>query len=336
MGVQAVVTGERLLITGCSGFIGKSLAKKSIEAGWAVRGTVRSASRVPDLPAGVEPVVISDIGPGTDWSLALDGVTVVVHLAARVHQPHNSSRGAHGEYLRINTAGTAKLARCAADAGVRRLLLLSTIKVNGEGGARPYTEKDPEDPRGPYAVSKAEAELVLREISGRTGLESVILRPPLVYGPGVGANFLQLIRLVEGRIPLPLGSLVNQRSMLFIGNLIDAILICLKNPNAGGKTYLVADDEFVSTPHLIREIAVLLGMKPRLFSCPPAVLIMAARIAGRREEVYRLMGSLWADTSKIRQELGWKPEYSFREGLKTTIAWYCATGSNGTRVRRSK
>jgi nucleoside-diphosphate-sugar epimerase len=331
-----VVTGERLLITGCSGFVGKSLAQRSLEAGWAVRGTVRSASRVPDLPAGVEPVVISDIGPGTDWSHALDGVAVVVHLAARVHQLHNSSRGAHVEYLRINTAGTARLARCAADAGVRRLLLLSTIKVNGEGGARPYTEKDPEDPRGPYAVSKAEAEHILREISGRTALESIILRPPLVYGPGVGANFLRLIRLVEARIPLPLGSLANQRSMLFIGNLIDAILICLKNPNADGKAYLVADDEIVSTPHLIREIAGLLGIKPRLFACPPAVLLMAARIAGRREEVDRLVGSLSADTSKIRQELGWKPEYSFREGLKSTISWYGAAGSEGTRVSRSK
>ena len=276
------MTGERLLITGGSGFIGKSLAKKCLEEGWAVRGTVRSASRVPDLPAGVEPVIISDVGPGTDWSHALDGVAVVVHLAARVHQPHNSSRDTHGEYFRTNTAGTARLARCAADAGVRRLLLLSTIKVNGEGGARPYTEKDPEDPRGPYAVSKAEAEHVLREISRRTGLEYVILRPPLVYGPGVKANFLRLIRLVERRIPLPLGSLVNQRSMLFIGNLIDAIRICLKNPYAAGKTYLVADDEIVSTPFLIREIAGLLGMKPRLFSCPPAVLIMAAWIAGKQ------------------------------------------------------
>ncbi|MBI5581393.1 MAG: NAD-dependent epimerase/dehydratase family protein [Deltaproteobacteria bacterium] len=336
MGLQAVVTGERLLITGCSGFVGKSLAKRSLEAGWAVRGTVRSASSVPDLPAGVEPVAISDIGPGTDWSYALDGVAVVVHLAARAHQPHNSSRGAHGEYLRINTAGTARLARCAADAGVRRLLLLSTIKVNGEGGARPYTEKDPEDPREPYAVSKAEAEHILREISCRTGLESVILRPPLVYGPGVKANFLRLIRLVEERIPLPFGSLVNQRSMLFLGNLINAILLCLKNPNAGGKTYLVADNEIVSTPHLIREIASQLGMKPKLYPCPPAVLIMAARIAGRREEADRLLGSLWADTSKIRQELGWKPEYSFRQGLKTTIDWYCATGSAGTRVGKPK
>jgi nucleoside-diphosphate-sugar epimerase len=330
-----VVTGERLLITGCSGFVGKALAKRSIEAGWAVRGTVRSASKVPDLPAGVEPVAISDIGPGTDWSVALDGVAVVVHLAARVHQLHNLSRDTHGEYFRTNTAGTARLARCAVDAGVRRLLLLSTIKVNGEGVARPYTEKDPEDPRGPYAVSKAEAEHILREISGRTALESVILRPPLVYGPGVKANFLQLIRLVERRIPLPLGSLANQRSMLFIGNLIDAILVCLKNPKAGGKTYLVADDEIVSTPHLIREIAGLLGMKPRLFACPPAILTMAARIAGRREDIDRLTASLWADTSKIRQELGWKPEYSFREGLKKTISWYRAAGSEGTRDRRS-
>ena len=335
MGFQTVVTGERLLITGCTGFIGRSLARRSLEAGWAVRGTVRSASRVFELPAGVEPVVISDIGPGTDWSHALDGVTVVVHLAARVHQSHHSRRDAYGDYLRINTAGTARLARCAADAGVRRLLLLSTIKVNGEGGPSSYTEEDPEDPRGPYAVSKAETEHILREISGRTGLESVILRPPLVYGPGVRANFLRLIRLVEGRIPLPLSGLVNQRSMLFIGNLIDAILICLKNPNAGGKTYLVADEGTVSTPHLIREIAGLLGIKPRLFSCPPAVLLMAARIAGRREELDRLTGSLWADTSKIRQELGWKPEYSFREGLKTTIAWYCATGDEGSWVRRS-
>jgi nucleoside-diphosphate-sugar epimerase len=332
--VPSVVTGERLLITGCSGFIGKPLAKKCLEGGWAVRGTVRSVSRASDLPSGVDPVVISDIGPDTDWSPALDGVTVVVHLAARVHPPHNSSRGAHGEFLRINTAGTARLARCAADAGVRRLLLLSTIKVNGEGGAHPYTEKDPEDPRGPYAVSKAEAEHVLREISGRTGLEYVILRPPLVYGPGVKANFQRLIRLVERRIPLPLGSLVNQRSMLFIGNLIGAIRICLNNPNAAGRTYLVADDEIVSTPFLIREIAGILGMKPRLFSCPPAVLMMAGWIAGRREEVDRLMGSLWADTSRIRKEIGWKPEYSLREGLETTIAWYCATRSEGTGVRR--
>jgi nucleoside-diphosphate-sugar epimerase len=283
---------------------------------------VRSESKSASLPKGVEPVIVQDVGPHTDWSNALNDVTDVIHLAAKVHALNESGRYLREEFFRVNIAGTARLARAAADAGVRRMVFLSTIKVHGEGRERPYSEADAPAPRGPYAVSKHEAENVLREISLRSRLETVILRPALVYGPGVGANFLRLIKLVERRVSLPFDSVSNRRSMIFVENLVDAMLAGLREPDAAGKTYLVADDESPSTPLLIKQIAGFLGIEAKLFSFPPALLRSAGILFGKKQETDRLLGSLGADTSKICREIGWRPKFSLREGLRETIDWY--------------
>jgi nucleoside-diphosphate-sugar epimerase len=283
---------------------------------------LRSVSKIECLPVGVKPAIIKDIGPHTDWSEALDDVSEVVHLAAIVHVLHDSGRSSKEKYFRTNISGTARLASAAADAGVRRMVFLSTIKVHGDGRARTYSETDGIAPQSPYAVSKQEAENVLREISRRSQLETVVLRPPLVYGPGVGANFMRLVQTVERQFPLPLGSVHNSRSMIFIENLVGAIMACLREPKAVGKTYLVADEENPSTPQLIAQIAGLLGVASRLFACPPLLLRLAATLVGRKKESDRLLGSLVADTSKIRREIGWRPGFSQREGLRETIDWY--------------
>jgi nucleoside-diphosphate-sugar epimerase len=274
------------------------------------------------LPDGVKPAIIHEVGPQTDWNEALGGVTEVVHLAAKVHNLKKSGNNSEEEYFRTNIAGTAKLARAAADAGIRRMVFLSTIKVHGEGREEPYTEADSTAAHDPYSISKLEAENVLREISSRSQLETVVLRPPLVYGPEVGANFLRLIQLVERRVPLPFASVSNRRSLIFVENLVDAVLACLRRPEAAGKTYLVADDESPSTPELITQIAELLGVPPNLFSFPPFLLRKAAALFGKQKEANRLLGSLSADTSKIRREIGWGPKFAQREGLRATIEWY--------------
>jgi len=314
-----VVNGERLLITGCSGFIGRALAVGCASAGYRVGGVVRNHARASDLPPEVEPVVVPDAGPQADWSDALAGVKAVVHLAGHVHQDH---LGAGAEHYRVNLAGTAVLARAAAEAGVRRLLFLSTIKVHGEGKEGPYAESHPCQPHDDYAISKCEAEKVLRAISANGALQTTILRPPLVYGPGVKANFLRLIRLVEHGVLFPFGSIDNRRSLIYVGNLVDAILTALRHPNATGNTFLVADPEPVSTPELIREIAAQLGIPSRLMRFPVSFLKLAGRLVGRSAQVERLTGSLWADTREIQARLGWRPRVSFDQGLAETVAWY--------------
>ena len=317
-----VVSEGCTLITGCSGFIGRALSKRCIEERRTVKGTTRSVFKSKFIPEGVYPIIVKDFGPQTDWSEALHGVTEIVHLAARVHQVDDSNRNTKDQYFRVNIAGTARLARAAADSGVRRMVFISTIKVQGEGRERPYSEADDPAPRGPYAVSKHEAEKVLREISRRSRLETVVLRPALVYGPGVGANFLRLIKLVERRVPLPFASVSNRRSMIFVENLVDAILAGLREPEAAGKTYLVADDESPSTPQLIKQIAKFMGIEAKLLSFPPALLRSVGILFGKKQEFDRLLGSLVADTSKIRQEIGWRPKFAQREGLRATIGWY--------------
>jgi nucleoside-diphosphate-sugar epimerase len=311
-----------VLITGSSGFIGRTLAAACLEDGWQVRGCLRKTARSHALPDGVEPVVVPDVGPSTDWSEALAGVEAVVHLAARVHQAGEDAAGGRGDYFRVNTAGTARLARAAADAGVRRLLFMSTVKVHGEGRSTAYCESDPEDPSDPYAESKLEAEHAVAEIARRSGLKTVILRSPLVYGPGVHANFLRLIRLVERQVPLPFGRIGNRRSLIFIGNLASALLTCLRDDRAAGRTFLAADDETVSTPRLITAIAEALGVAPRLFACPVILLRVAGRVFGKSREIRRLTDSLWIDSSRIRKELEWRPPYRQPEGVSATIAWY--------------
>jgi len=352
-----------ILITGANGFIGRALCNKLIADGYHVRGSVRGAAQMTALPSGVEGAMVGDIGPETDWSEALDGIEGIVHLAARVHVMRESSADPLAAFREVNVEGTKRLARQAAEAGVKRLVYISSVKVNGErtgkredGGRkretgrkrdeRPtsniepptsnekqkkqksearglgsvpkevFSENDVPEPRDPYAVSKLEAEHVLNDIGKKRGLEIVILRPPLVYGPGVRANFLRLVKLVRLGVPLPFGCVKNRRSLIYVGNLVDAIVACVTNPNAVGETYLVSDGENISTPELIRRIAYSFRKPARLFSVPVGLLKAMGKITGRSAEVERVVGSLCVDSGKIRRELGWKPPFTMEEGLK--------------------
>ena len=307
-----------VLITGAGGFIGSALCEKISAEGRQVRGTFRSEIDVSRLPNGVEAVSIASIDSDTKWNDALTGIDTVVHLAARVHVMDDVSSNPLTEYRKVNVEGTKCLAVAAANAGVKRFIFISSIKVNGEGRAAAYTEDDEEAPEDSYGVSKWEAEQELHKISDTTGIEVVILRPPLVYGPGVKANFMRLFKIVEHGIPLPLSSIKNRRSFIYLGNLIDAIITCMTNPNAAGKTYLVSDGEDVSTPELIRMIGAVFRRRALLLPVPVCIMRMAGRITGKYDEVERLIGSLTVDISKICKELEWKPPYTMEHGLRET------------------
>lgn len=298
------------LVTGASGFVGRRLCARLVEDR---RFEVRGASRRPSsLPAGVQPCHVADIGPDTDWTAALAGVSVVVHLAARVHVVRESSATPLDEFRQVNVAGTERLLAQALAAGVRRVLYLSSLKVNGESGH--YSEADPPRPAGPYAISKYEAEQVVHTFSDR--METVIVRPPLVYGPGVRANFQALLRSVRRGLPLPLGSIRNRRSLVALDNLVDFIITCMVHPAAAGETFLVSDGDDLSTPDLIRRIARAFGRSPRLLSIPEPLLFGAAGVVGRRAAAQKLLGSLSVDISKARCVLGWVPPCSVDEELR--------------------
>jgi nucleoside-diphosphate-sugar epimerase len=269
-------------------------------------------------------VVVGDIGPATDWGPALAGVRSVVHLAARTHVLSETSADPLGEYRRINVGGSESLARQAAAVGVRRFVFLSSVKVNGEStGARPFTESDAPRPEDGYGISKWEAEQALARVAAATGLEIVVLRPPLVYGPGVKGNFLRLMRLVARGVPLPLGAIRNGRSLCYVSNLADAIVKAVDTPRAAG-TYLVADGEDVSTPDLVHGLARALGVRARLPAVPLAALNFFAAVAGKRAELARLAGSLQVDATQIRRELGWQPRFTLAQGIEQTARWYLA------------
>jgi nucleoside-diphosphate-sugar epimerase len=313
---------KRVLITGANGFVGRTLCEVMLTKDWQVRGIVRSAKDMACLPTGVEAVQIQSIGLDTDWSDALNGVHAVVHLAARVHVMNDTAADPITEFRQVNVSGSERLALMAAKAGVRRLIYLSSVKVNGEGGDISYAEQDKPAPEDPYGVSKMEAERVLQKIAAATGLELVIIRPPLIYGPGVKANFLTMVKIVERGFPLPLASIHNHRSFISLDNLVSAIMTCVCHPKAAGQTYLVSDNEDVSTPDLIRRIAAALGKAPKLFPCPPKLLLAAGRLTGKLAAVERLVGSLTVDTQKIYRELGWVAPYTMQQGLTATADWY--------------
>ena len=295
---------------------------------WNVSGTVRSAENYSSVQ-GVKSVIIGDIDTATDWNAALQGIDTVVHLAARVHVMKDSSAEPLQAYREVNVYGTERLALQAADAGVNRFIFLSTVKVNGEENRKAYTESDRPSPMDSYGISKMEAELKLRKIAAETGMAVVILRPPLVYGPGVKANFLKLLQTVDRRMPLPFAGVQNQRSLIYVDNLVDAIVSCVLHPNAPGQTFLVSDGKDVSTPELIRMIAAALQKQPRLFRFPPLALYIAGRLTGKGPAVDRLIGSLSVNTGKIKNELGWTAPFTLEEGLQNTAFWY-------KRIKKSK
>jgi nucleoside-diphosphate-sugar epimerase len=315
-----------VLVTGANGFVGTAVCRALLEKGRKVRAAVRGdiardavLTAFPGLPC----VTVGDLAPDTDWTDAVRGCAGVVHLAARVHRLSDTAADPLAEFRRVNRDGTRRLAESAARAGVRRFVFVSTIKVNGEATTRTgFTESDPPSPDDPYAVSKWEAEQAIAAVAAASGMEYVILRPPLVYGPGVGANFLRLLRAADRRVPVVLGSVHNQRSFVYVGNLADAIVTCLDHPAAAGRTYLVADGEDVSTPELFCRVGEAMHRPARLVNVPLSVLRLGAWILGRSAEFSRLTGNLVVDAGTIRRELGWQPRYSMREGLEQTTRWY--------------
>ena len=310
---------QRILITGATGFVGGTLMCRLLADGRAVRAAVRRT--IPGLPAEAELVAISDIGPETKWVRAVDGADAVVHLAARVHMTGENTPDALASFRAVNAAGSATLARAAREAGVRRLVLVSTTTVYGDRSlGRPFDETSPPAPATPYARSKLEAEQLVAEALRGSSTEFVVLRPPLVYGAGAKGNFERLVRLVRRRIPLPLASVHNRRSLVYVGNLVDAIVRCLDHPVAAGRTYVVSDGEDVSTPDLIARIAAALGRRPMLLTFPPPLLRLAGTLVGRGDEAARMLCDMAVDSSRIRAELGWRPPFSLDEGLARSVA----------------
>ncbi|MDO8275972.1 MAG: NAD-dependent epimerase/dehydratase family protein [Serpentinimonas sp.] len=305
----------KVLVTGANGFVGRALCAHLEQSGCTVVRAVRSTDSPFEFPVGA-------VHGATPWGPALgSGVEAVVHLAAQAALADQSPI-AMAMLRELNVEGTANLARQCAAHGVRRLVFVSTAKVLGEGRVQPYTADDPPQPAEPYARSKWEAEQALQRIAAETGLEVVILRPPLVYGPGVKANFLSLMAAVDRRWPLPLGAIRNRRSLLYLGNLVDAITCCLAHPAAAGHTYLLSDSECVSTPELVRRLAAALGRSPVLLPLPAAWMRGAGKLLGKQAAVERLLGSLVVDSGPIRQQLAWLPPYSLDAGLAATAAWY--------------
>lgn len=310
----------RILITGAGGFVGRALCSALQQEQLTAIAAVR---RIPGGTGLAREIAVGDLGPDNDWQAALQGVSCVVHLAARTHVLNDRSPDPLAKYRHINVAATAHLARQAARSGVRRFVFLSSVKVNGEStGSHPYREIDDPRPEDAYGISKREAEDALRAIGAETGMEIVILRPPLVYGPGVKGNFLQLLKAVAKGLPLPLASINNRRSLVYVGNLVDAIIACIREPAAAGKTFLVKDGEDLSTPELARRLAAALGRNPVLLPFPPVLLRFGASLIGKHGAMMRLTGSLTIDDSALRRNLGWQARFSVDQGLSSTARWY--------------
>ena len=282
---------------------------------------MRLALRRPIGDTAARSLMVGQIDGHTRWQAALEGVDTVLHLAARVHVMNEKASDPLTAFRDVNTAGTLNLARQAAAAGVRRLVFLSSIKVNGEHTApgRPFTADQPAQPEDPYGQSKWEAEQGLQAVSAETGLEVVVVRPPLVYGPGVKANFLKLMNAVARGTPLPLGAVDNRRSLLALDNLTDLLLRCVEQPAAAGHTFLASDGQDLSTPDLVRALARAMGRPARLWPVPVAWLRMAGKLLGRGPQIDRLIGSLQVDIGHTRRVLGWTPRLTVEQGLRLAV-----------------
>lgn len=301
----------RVLVTGASGFVGSALCPALGAAGHRVLRAVRRDDGQPDT------VVSGDLGPSCDWLDRVDCPDVIVHLAARVHQMNERQDDAERLHQQANTQGTLALARRARERGVRRFVFVSSVKVNGEGRSQPYRADDLPSPADAYARSKADAEAGLMKIAAQGGMEVVVIRPPLVYGPGVGGNFGSLLKWVRRGFPLPLASVAgNRRSFVAVDNLVSLIVLCIAHPSAVGAIWMVSDDEDVSTAELLQRMAAALERPARLWPFAPSLLEFLATICGKRAEMARLCGNLSVDVSATRRILGWSPVVSLEEGLR--------------------
>lgn len=311
----------RVLVTGANGFVGSALCKVLQDSAISVKSAVRNESAVKLHDADY--ITVGVINGSTDWASALAGIDCVVHLAARVHVMNETTPNPLEEFRLVNTLGTEKLARDAVAAGVKRLVYLSTVKVNGEETTdTPFTEHVAQAPADPYGLSKWEAEQSLRKISAETGLEVVIIRPPLVYGVGVKGNFQALLKAVSRGVPFPLGSVENRRSLVSLGNLVSLIRECIVNSKAAGETFLVSDGQDLSTAELIAVIANAMGKSARLMPVPVAWLNFAASILGKKDVASRLWGSLQVDSTKAGEILGWNPPNSIESEIGQVVNWY--------------
>jgi UDP-glucose 4-epimerase len=324
----------RVLVTGASGFVGKALVQRlALQPGCFTVAAVRglplygAAAFSGGLPDGtVQWVELGDLAKAEFRPGLFDDVDVVVHCAARVHVMEERDADPLAAFRAVNLNGTLNLARAAAQAGVRRFVFLSTVKVHGEGTpyGKPFTADAVLCPVDPYAVSKMEAERALMALAAETGLEVVNVRPPLVYGPGVKANFLSMMKWLNKGIPLPFGAIRNGRSLVALDNLVDFLMVCLDHPDAVGQAFLVSDGEDLSTSDLLRRLGVALGKPARLIPVPPALLQGAGILLGKRDVIERVCGSLQVDIAKARTLLGWTPPVSVDSALASTAAAYVA------------
>jgi nucleoside-diphosphate-sugar epimerase len=314
-----MVSHSVILLTGSTGFVGSALVSKFQKiSDFRFVSAVRSAvSATSD-----DVVVVGNIDGTTDYSSALTGVNVVIHAAARAHIMRDEAADPLAEFRKVNVEGTLNLAKQAVAAGVKRFIYISSIKVNGESTTRlpAFTESDSAKPEDPYGVSKQEAEEGLRLLAQETGLEVVIIRPPLVYGPGVKANFLSLVKLSATGLPLPFGSVNNKRSMVYAGNLVDLIMRCIHHPSAANETFLLSDGDDVSLRSLLTGIRSAMGRSPRLVPVPVGLFKLAGALTGKRGLVDRLVGDLQVDSSKARSLLSWVPPYTVEQGIAATVA----------------
>lgn len=308
---------DPVLVTGANGFIGSALMKRlAVDNRFIGRGAIRFQANTPNPPD--EYLYTPALGKKGDWSEALQGIRFIVHTAARVQHMPNISTDQLMEYRRINVEGTLHLARQAAYAGVKRFVFLSSIKVNGEStNNRPaFTSKDDPAPQDAYGISKLEAEQALWALATEKRMEVVIIRPPLVYGPGVKGNFSLMMNWVRRGLPLPLGSINNRRSLVALDNLVDLIITCLDHPAAANQVFLAGDNEDLSTAELLCRLGNILERPAKLLSIPPGLLMMTAAILGKQDMAQRLLCSLQVDVSKTRELLDWSPLISVDQGLK--------------------
>jgi len=315
---------KTILVTGANGFVGSRLSAELAQRGKFVSRLVRPNSLMSDSSSTM---IVKELTVDSDCSAMLNDIEIIIHLAARVHVMQDTSQNPLAEFLVVNFHTTVNLAQQAAVAGVKRFVYVSSAKVNGEHteqGQR-FSENDIPNPQDPYAISKWQAELALHEIGKKTGMQIVIVRPPLVYGGRVKANFLKLMWLVDKPLPLPLGNINNSRSMIYVDNLVDALIACATHPNASGQTYLVSDDEHLSTQALVRSLSTVLSKPDRVFPFPVWMLGFLARLVGKSDAVNRLTQSLVIDNSKIKSQLGWHPPFTLEQGLTETAKWFKAT-----------
>jgi nucleoside-diphosphate-sugar epimerase len=305
-----------ILITGATGFVGKCLIRQvGRQVGYTLTCAVRRSRSV---ESGRE-ILVNDLTADTDWSSALDGQQqVVIHTAARAHIMKDEAPDPLAEYRRVNVEGTLNLACQAAKAGVSRFVYISSIKVNGDETflGQPFTADDMPAPEDPYGISKLEAEKGLHKIASETGMDVVIIRPPLVYGAGVKGNFASMVKLVGKGLPLPLGAIHNKRSLVALDNLLDLIITCIDHPAAANQVFLAGDGQDVSTTELLRGVGRAMGKPARLIPVPAGMLMFGASLLGKKAVVQRLLGSLQVDISKARNLLGWEPPLSVEEGLR--------------------